>query len=158
MLLGTTAEKLEKLGVQTVAVVGSPAERARLYFRYRPTRCLVGADPALATHRAYGVPRTTASPAIFNAIESGAAELARELRLPVTEGGALQAIAGLDGFQVTAEDEADFERHQIQFTGQYLVDREGIVRWASIECARDGLTGLDKFPTDEELFEAARAL
>ena len=49
-------------------------------------------------------------------------------------------------------------RHQVQFTGQFLVDRHGIVRWAHIECARDGLAGIDKFPTDEELLAAPRAL
>jgi len=38
------------------------------------------------------------------------------------------------------------------------VDRDGIVRWANVECATDGLAGLGKFPTEEELVEAARAL
>jgi len=38
------------------------------------------------------------------------------------------------------------------------VDRQGIVRWSNIECAQDGLAGIDKFPTDEELVEVARAL
>jgi hypothetical protein len=158
VLLGATAEKLEKVGVQTVAVVASPPERARLYFRYRPTRCVVGADADLVTHHAYGVPATAVSPEVWNAIESFAVDLARKLRVPVTGGSARQAIAALDGFEVTESDRADFERHQAQFTGQFLVDREGIVRWANIECAREGLAGIDKFPTDEELLEAARAL
>ena len=41
-------------------------------------------------------------------------------------------------------------RHQAQFSGQLLVDRDGVVRWADIECAREALEGPDKFPTDEE--------
>ena len=51
---------------------------------------------------------------------------------------------------------ADFERHQAQLTGQFLVDGKGIVRWTNIECQRDGLAGLDRFPTDEELLAVAR--
>ncbi len=158
MLLGKTAEKLEQVGVQTLAVVGSSAERARLYLRYRPTRCLVGADPELTTHRAYGVPRAPISPEIWGAIESVAADLARELRLPVAEGGAVEVIDRLDGFQVTESEHAEAQRHQAQFTAQFLVGRDGIVRWANVECARDGLAGIDKFPTDEEILAAARAL
>ena len=71
---------------------------------------------------------------------------------------ARDAIGRLDGFEPTESENTEFQRHQVQFTGQFLVDRHGIVRWASIECARDGLAGIDKFPTDEELLAAARAL
>ena len=49
-------------------------------------------------------------------------------------------------------------RQWSQFTGQFLVDRDGIVRWSNIECAQEGPAGIDKFPTDEELLAAARAL
>ena len=42
--------------------------------------------------------------------------------------------------------------------GQFLIDREGIVRWANIECAREGLAGVGKFPTDGEIFAAVREL
>jgi hypothetical protein len=38
------------------------------------------------------------------------------------------------------------------------VDRQGIVRWANVECSRDGLAGVDQFPTDDVIEEAARAL
>ena len=44
------------MGVETMAVVNTPLERARLYFRYRPTRVLLAADPEAATHRLFGVP------------------------------------------------------------------------------------------------------
>ena len=42
--------------------------------------------------------------------------------------------------------------------GQFLVDRDGIVRWVNIEGATEGLAGLEKFPTDEELLIAAQRL
>jgi hypothetical protein len=48
------------------------------------------------------------------------------------------------------------EKYGGQFTGQFLVDRDGIVRWVNIEGARDGLSGLERFPTDEEFLAAAR--
>ena len=48
--------------------------------------------------------------------------------------------------------------HQAQLVGQFLVDGKGIVRWTNIECQRDGLAGLDKFPTDEELLTVAQTV
>jgi hypothetical protein len=41
--------------------------------------------------------------------------------------------------------------------GQFLIDRNGIVRWANIEAA-EGLSGIGKFPTADELVEAARKI
>jgi hypothetical protein len=38
------------------------------------------------------------------------------------------------------------------------VDREGIIRWLNIECAKEGLAGIGKFPTDEEILAAVRAV
>lgn len=73
-------------------------------------------------------------------------------------GQAYAAIDGLDGFEKVETDDTDMQRHQEQFTGHFLLDRDGVVRWASIEGAKDGLAGLPLFPTDEELMAAARAL
>jgi len=158
VLLGKAAAKLETLGVRTLAVVGSDPERVRLYLRYRPTQCTVAADPELAIHRAYGVPRAPLSPEIWGAVDSACVELARDLRLPLGSGGAREAVERLDGFQVGETDQAELDKHQAQFTAQFLVDRQGIVRWANIECARDGLAAIDRFPTDEEFLTAARAI
>jgi hypothetical protein len=158
VLLGRTAEQLEGLGVKTLAVIGTSVEPVRLYLRFRPTRCLVGADPDLLTHQAYGVPRAPMSPEIWDAVESASVALARDLSLPVSGSLAHDAINRFDGYAVTEGDHADLERHQAQFTAQFLVDRDGIVRWANVEGARDGLAGIDRFPTDEEILAAARAL
>ena len=158
MLLGKTAERLKAAGVETLGIVASQAERARFFFRYRPVRCAVGADPELSTHRAYGVPQTGVTPEVIQAIHGAYRNLARELKLEVPDDQARDAIGRLDGFELTETENAEFQRHQLQFTGQFLVDRHGIVRWASIECAQDGLAGIDKFPTDEELLAVARTL
>jgi len=76
--------------------------------------------------------------------------------LPVPEASA--ALSRLEGFEPTATDREDAARPFLQHLGQFLVDREGIVRWTNIECAREGLAGLGRFPTDEELLAAVRAL
>ena len=160
MQLGTTAEKLKELGVQTLGVVATNAERARLFFRFRPPRVPVGADPELTTHRAYGLPRSQFTPEFAQALEPVVAVRARELNLelprPLNE--AFAAMDRLEGFEPAPSDDAEFQRHQVQRTGQFLLDRDGIVRWAYIECAQEGIAGADKFPTDEELLAAARAL
>jgi len=153
-----TAEKLGELGVQTLVIVATGAERARLYFRFRPPRCPVGADPDLITHHAYGVPHTAKTPEVMEIIRSRWTDLARELQLQVPAGQTLDALNRHDGFTPAETDKADMQRHQAQFVGQFLVDRDGIVRWVGIECAQEGLAGLDKFPTDEEVLAAARAL
>ena len=146
------------MGVETLGIVASQAERARLFFRYRPVRCAVGADPEVSTHRAYGVPHTGVTPEVMQAIHGAYRTLARELKLEVPDDQARNVIGRLDGFEPTESENAEFQRHQVQFTGQFLVDRHGIVRWANIECAQDGLAGIDKFPTDEELLAVARTL
>ena len=45
MQLGTTQDKLKEMGVETVAVVNTPPERARLYFKYRPAKVLLARGP-----------------------------------------------------------------------------------------------------------------
>ena len=152
------AEKLQEMGVQTLAVFATNAERARLYFRFRPPRVAVAADPDLITHRAYGLPHSGKTPEILQAIQTAAINLARELQPQVAAGQEYGMISQLDGFTLTESDSKESERHQAQLTGQFLVDRDGILRWANIECAREGLAGVAKFPTDDELLAAARTL
>ncbi len=158
MQLQTTAEKLREIGVETLGIVGSAVERVRFYVRFRPVRCALGADPDLNTHHAYGVPQGPVTSELWDAVESSARTAARELGVPVPESGAFAAIAGLDGFETGDSERREMERHRLQFTGQFLIDREGIVRWSNIECAREGLAGIDKVPSDEELLAAVRAL
>jgi hypothetical protein len=39
--------------------------------------------------------------------------------------------------------------------GQFLIDRDGIVRWVNIDGEKEGLPGVEKFPTDDEFVAAA---
>lgn len=98
------------------------------------------------------------TPEIWEVVEGKAKDLAHELRVPMQPGQAYAAINRLDGFEPVETDDTDSQRHQAQLTGQFLMDRDGIVRWVNIECASDGLAGLDRFPTDDELMAAARGL
>jgi hypothetical protein len=49
------------------------------------------------------------------------------------------------------------QRQWPQLKAHYLIDRDGIVRWANIECA-EGLAGLGKSPSVDEILAVARAL
>jgi hypothetical protein len=42
--------------------------------------------------------------------------------------------------------------------GQFIIDRDGIIRWTNIECGREGLSGLGKFPSPDDLMVAARTV
>ncbi len=62
-----------------------------------------------------------------------------------------------DGFELTEADQAIVQANPAQLAGHFLIDRNGIVRWTSLE-AEEGLSAIGKFPTPAELLGAARAL
>jgi hypothetical protein len=155
--LGVTAETLRGVGVETVGVVATAADRARRYFSYRPPRYLVAGDPDLASHQAFGLPRSGFTEEVFKVITGKLDDLARQSGLSTPPSGAWDALDRADGID-RGEHTQDMERHQIQHIGQFLIDRDGVIRWTNIEGERDGVEGLDRFPTDNELLAAARAL
>src|SRR5438552_398128 len=67
--LAVTADKLREAGVETLGVVATPAERARLYFRFRQARIPLAADPDLTTHRAYGLPGMPLTPELGQVVD-----------------------------------------------------------------------------------------
>jgi peroxiredoxin len=153
--LGGTTEKLRAVGVETLGVVATEVDNARLYFKYRPTRLPLVADPELVTHRAYGLPRPVIDDAAMQVLQTVQINPGGELPAPVPLMEAGPLLNQRDNFQPTSTDVRDVERQWPMLKGQFLVDREGIVRWANIECA-DGLTSLGKFPTDDEILGAVR--
>lgn len=54
--LASAQPALAAAGVETIAVINTPLDRARLYFRHRPTPIMLLSDPDCLTHRAFGVP------------------------------------------------------------------------------------------------------
>ena len=153
--MAATSEQLKSLGVDSLAIVGTELENARLYFKYRPSRMPVGADPQLTTHRSYRVPRPELSPELMQMVEGVRINPTGELPEPLPIPEASAALSALDRFQPTPIDQREQETTFTQLTGQFLIDREGIVRWAEIECAKDGVSGLGKHPSRAELIEAA---
>lgn len=156
--MAATSEKLKPLGVDAVAVVGTELENARLYFAFRPTPLVLGADPRLATHRSYGVPRPEPTPELMQAVEQVRINPTGELPEPLPIQAVVAELTKRDGYRPTATDEREAESTFTQMKGQFLIDRAGIVRWANIECGQEGLSGLGKFPTQEELLSAARTV
>jgi hypothetical protein len=152
-----TAEKLRRVGVESIGVVGTAADRARRYFGYRKPRYLVGADPELTSHRAFGVPSSDFTDEMMKAVVGKLDALARDAGVSAPPGGGWEALDRADGIKAS-EFASDVERHKAQLTAQYLIDPEGVIRWANIETERDGLEGLDRFPSDDELLAAAEAL
>jgi peroxiredoxin len=149
--------QLKQEGVETLCVVATPPDNARLYFKYRPTRLRLAADPELTTHRAYGLPKPEPSPELMNALETVRINPDGVLPEPLPIMQAAEAISKLDGYGGTPTDQADMQRQWPQLKGQFLIDRDGVVRWANIECS-EGLAGIGKFPTREEILTAARSL
>lgn len=166
MQLAATQEKLKAAGVETLAVVNTPLDRARLYVRYRPTRLTLLADPDAVTHQAYRLPAfevvdevlAGAWPlkATLAQIQAAATNPTGELAEPLNPLEANGALNQKDGFQLTPVDEQIMAAHGTQLAGHFLVDRHGILRWTQVE-AKDRIADISKFPSEAELLAAARA-
>jgi peroxiredoxin len=165
--LGTTQEKLKTMGVETVVVVNTPVDRARLYFSYRPARVLLAADPDATTHQAFGVP------ALDFVEDESAARLPFRLtmgqfrsvlinptgEMPSPRNGfeANTVLNEKDGFQPNEVDQQIVAAHGAQLAGHFLIDRQGIVRWVEVEAAA-GTAHIGRWPAEEDILSAARAL
>ena len=155
--LGTFEPKLKAVGVESLGVVATPPENARLYLKFRPTRLRLAADPDLTTHRAYGVPKPVPTPQFMQALETIRTNLDGALPEPLPIVEAAATVAKLDGYVENETDRADMQRQWPQLKARYLIDRDGIVRWANIECA-EGLAAMGKLPSVDEILTVARAL
>jgi peroxiredoxin len=165
--LGTTQDKLKEIGVETMAVVNTPPERARLYYKYRPAKVLLGADPEAATHQAFRLPAgvfvedesATSWPQSVTMGQFQALKINPTGELPAGQNpfAAMETLNKKDAFEPTEVDQQIVAAHGTQLGGHFLIDREGIIRWAQIE-AGERIGDLGKFPSDEEILRAARAL
>ena len=153
--MAATSDHLRSLGVDSLAIVGTELDNARLYFKFRPTRLAIGADPQLTTHRSYGVPRPEPTPQLMQMMNNTYINPTGELPAPLSMPAANAALTALDGYQNTPTDQREFESTFTQMKGQFLIDRDGIVRWTHIECEKEGLAGMGKFPSHDELLGAA---
>jgi hypothetical protein len=166
--LGTTQEKLKAVGVETMAVVNTQLVRAQLFFKYRPTRVLLAADPEAETHRLFGVPagvlvgdESQASwsrgTVTMSQMQAALINPTGELPTPQNPFMAMETLNQRDGFEPTEIDQQIAATHGMQLTGHFLIGRDGTVRWLQIEAA-ERIGDLSKFPSDEEILRAARSL
>jgi len=155
--LGTVQPALAALGVETIVVMNTPAERARLYFRHHATRIVLLADPAAATHRAFAVPSPPLDDTLRAGLGAARVNPTGELPQPLPPLDALAALNIKDGFEPTETDQKIFAGNPAQLVGHFLIDRGGLIRWTNLE-ASEGLDGLGKFPTPAELLATAKAL
>ena len=168
--LGLTSEKLTDEGVETLAIVNTQEARARQYFKYRPTRVLLAADPDVRTHRAFGLAKIGFVPDDTNPSElqwpqrmtaakflTTRVELKGLLPEPMELSVAGDFLDKQEGFQLTAVDQQIFETHGSQLAGFFLIDRDGTIRWSFIE-APNRPEEFASSPSTDEILGAARAL
>jgi len=160
---------LRASGIETLAVINTPVERARLYFRHRPTPVALLCDPECRTHRAFGVPHIEFLPegsgerpawphrASMEQFEAARVNPTGELPEPLQPMASNPVLNAKDGFELNDTDQAIFAEHGTQLGGHFLVDAQGIVRWSQIE-ALDGPNSLCLFPTAAQIIAAAGSL
>ena len=175
-LLGGTRERLLALGIETLTIMASDANRARLYLRYRPTPVRLALDPALTTHRAYGLVSPPVTPEHARRVEALRMRL-EDLALNESDLAALKAAVQAAGkeeplpawdfialqrrlyaYDLSEEEQEQWTRNRGLSTGQFLVDREGIVRWTRVQNMADPPAGLGNYPSDDEFLAAVQAL
>jgi peroxiredoxin len=156
--LGATARSLKPLGVEVLAIVATPPDRAKAYLKYRPAPVPLAADPRSDIHRAYGLPKFPGVPELMEKITTARVNPFGTLPEPQPLKQLAETISKDDPYEWTDADQEAWNAEQIQTTGQFLIDRRGIIRWRNIEGETEGLAGLSRFPSDEELLKAARDL
>jgi peroxiredoxin len=160
---------LHAAGVETLAVINTPVERARLYFRYRPTPVGLLCDPECLTHQAFGVPHIEFLPedssdkpewpyrADMPEFLASRINPTGELPQRVQPLEANNALNAMDGFELDEADHAILANHATQLVGHFLVDAAGSVRWMNIE-APDGPNSISVFPNAAQIVAAAERL
>ena len=116
------------------------------------------ADPRHTTHEAYGLPRFSYTPETDARTSAALINPFGDLPEPKPVKQLAQELSRDDPYEWTPADQEAFDAGQFQTTGQFLIDREGIVRWANVEGAKDGLAGLGRFPSETDILAAVRAI
>ncbi|RUV30413.1 peroxiredoxin-like family protein [Mesorhizobium sp. M5C.F.Ca.IN.020.32.2.1] len=139
--------ELREKGVESLTVVNTPIERARLYFRYHPMPNLLAAsDPERASHRAFGLPNLEFTENETNWPYKVSMAAVKDMRvdIPSELPGAMDPIAAgeildkRDHYELTEADEQMMATGHGQLVGQFLLDRQGIVRWSFTEVPEGG--------------------
>lgn len=180
--LAATRELLHQLGVDTLVIVASDPERARFYLRHRPSKVPVAADPGRITHRAYGLPNPPLTLELEETLKAMRVEIEKTA---VTANDLAELRSAAQKIEATPIDRTeaavelplwDFifmqrrlypyeltESEQREWnltlgTGQFLIDREGVVQWTKVQGTSGPLGGLGNFASQAELVAAAQTV
>lgn len=157
---------LREQGVECLTVVNTPIERAKLYFRYHPMPgLLAAADPERSSHRAFGLPNAefvegeTEWPRKIGMVDAMkmVVEVPGELPEPMNPAIAAGILNKKDGYDITPVDEQMAATGTGQLFGQFLLDRDGVIRWSFTEVPEGGRRMFGR-PAPDELMAAASAL
>ncbi|TAV48724.1 AhpC/TSA family protein [Rhizobium leguminosarum] len=138
---------LQEKGIDSLTVVNTPIDRARLYFRYHPLPNLLAAsDPERVSHRAFGLPNLQFTEAendwphkvSMTAVTSMRIDMPGELPAPMNPMAASEFLDKADGYEITEDDTQMIATGYGQLVGEFLLDRDGVVRWCFTEVEGDG--------------------
>jgi peroxiredoxin len=125
-------EAMRVAGIALLGVVIVSPERARQYFRHFPACFPMAAAPDDAIHCAYGLSEVARTPEFVQETERRAAEILREQSVEVPAGLARAIFMASDGFVMTREDQAAWQRPH-QAMACFLIGAVGRIRWARID-------------------------
>ena len=156
-------DALQEKGVDSLTVVNTPIERARLYFRYHPLPNLLAAsDPERVSHRAFGLPNVQFTEAendwprkvSMNTVLSMRVDMPDELPAPMDPMAATELLDKADGYEFTQDDRQMIATGQGQLVGEFLLDRDGVIRWCFTEVEEAG-RHMFGIPAPREVMSAA---
>jgi hypothetical protein len=93
----------------------------------------------------------------MNTVMNMRVELPGELPEPMDPMAAAEFLDKLDGYEVTDEDRQMKAEGHGQLTGEFLLDRDGIIRWCFTEVPEGG-RHMFTSPSRQELMSAAAQL
>ena len=156
-------DALQEKGIDSLTVVNTPIERARLYFRYHPLPNLLAAsDPERVSHKAFGLPNLQFTEAendwphkvSMDAVMSMRIDLPGELPEPMNPMAAMEFLDKADGYEVNEDDKRMIATGEGQLVGEFLLDRDGVIRWSFTEVEEAG-RHMFGVPAPREVMSAA---
>lgn len=154
---------LREKGIECLSVVNTPIDRARLYLRYHPIPgLLAAADPERESHRAFGLPTLEFTEGEtqwphkvgIDAVATMVMDMPGDLPRPMDPVSAAEVLNAKDGYDMTETDKEMAATGNGQLFGQFLLDRDGIIRWSFTEVPEEGRRMFAR-PGTDELIEAA---
>ncbi|SCB56650.1 AhpC/TSA family protein [Rhizobium aethiopicum] len=156
-------DALQEKGIDSLTVVNTPIERARLYFRYHPLPNLLAAsDPERVSHRAFGLPNIEFTESendwphkvSMSTMSSMRIDMPGELPEPMDVMAAVEYLDKADGYEFTEDDTRMITTGHGQLVGEFLLDRDGVVRWCFTE-VEEGGRNLFGGPAPRDVMSAA---